>query len=247
MGLDALNDIWAEDEDSKPEPRKTFTSGLVGVIASTGFDKDTNQGVMYETFRVTTNSLPAAEDVAELYGGTPTEDPEAKGEFFTVVDTDKDKLYLVISGADAIHFDMKKWESGQLTHHCTGRYYLDEDRKGTRCDCPKFFAERKARGKKGIGPKPDIRVRGHFADDPEIGEFEFRTKNWDVLEHLHEAAAALANVDGSALVELEIEHVEYDVTKGPNTGQHRRYKIPHVNVRGSYEAAIADDPDPADG
>lgn len=243
MGLDALNDIWAEDEESKPEPRKKYSSDLVGIIASTGYDKANNKGLMFDTFRVTTSGRDTADAVAQLYGGAPVEDPDAKGEFFTVVDTDRDKLYLVVNGTESVSFDMKKWENGVLTHWCTGRYYLDEDRKGTRCDCPKFFAERKARGKKGIGPKPDIRVRGPFADDTELGMVEFRTKNWGVLERLHETGAALDAIDGPALVEIEIEHVEYDIEKGPDAGQHRSFRVPHINVKKAYDDAITDAPE----
>lgn len=243
MALDALNDLWADDEESKPEPRKKYSSDLVGIIAATGFDKAKNKGLMFENFRVTTSGEESGQSVAQLYGGAPVEDPDAKGEFFMVVDTDRNKLNLVIDGTDAVHFDMKKWENGMLTHWCTGRYYLDDERKGQRCDCPSTFAERKYRGQKGIGPKPDIRFRGPLADDVELGEFEFRTKNWTILEHLHETGEALDAVDGPSLVEIEIEFISFTVEKGSDAGQKREFYLPRVAVKKAYDDAIADAPE----
>lgn len=242
---DNLGDIFGEDEEA---PTTRPKSDLVGRVSTGYFDKATNTPGQLTEFRFMVSSKDVAQAVAQRLGGAPLEIEDAKGEFFIQVQTDAEVLRdVVLAGPDAIYTDQKWWVNGELLHHCTGRYYLDDERKGQRCDCPPTFEEKKAKGNRGA--KPDIRVRFTFADDPELGIFELKSSSWMFRKTLHEAVNDVERVGegGPTVVNIVNELVEYTPKKGKMANKLVSYRKPLIQARAAYDDAITDAPDPADG
>ncbi|MFD8318904.1 recombination directionality factor [Kitasatospora purpeofusca] len=181
-----------------------------------------------------------AQAVYELLGGQPPVERETEAEDALLVATDTNSVPIIISGPDAIRFDMKHWINGKLAHHCNGVTFLspDED-KGVACGCPKTIAERKERAKNERGPKPDIRLTFRLADDPTLGLFEYKTSGWTLLDDLHSIFKGLDAVGGAALAQLNNEHVEYTTKAGREVS----YTKLQVKILKAYEDAITDSPE----
>ncbi|MDH6108849.1 hypothetical protein P3T36_002980 [Kitasatospora sp. MAP12-15] len=226
--------IFETDPDARPKARQTFSDDTVGRFHS-GISVDGLPKAISE-WRVTTGDPEVAAAIAELFGGTP-EETDSTSENFIQILTEKGSVLAVLDGPEAIYADMKLWNRNKLVHHCDGVQHLSpEEKKGRPCGCPELFAERKQAANDFMGPAPSISVTFRLADDTELGKFRFQTGSWSMAEVLHEYDAALSRIDGPALCELTLEHVEYETKKG----RHVSYFKPVIRVIKSHSDAIAD-------
>ncbi|MFJ8472153.1 hypothetical protein [Kitasatospora sp. NPDC094011] len=224
--------IFETDPDAKP--RAAFSDDTVGRFHS-GKLVDGLPASLSE-WRVSTGDPEVAAAIAQLLGGTPVE-TDSTSENFIDIETDTDKVKVVLSGADAITSDLKLWNGSNLIHHCDGVDFLTpEEDKGTPCGCPRLMEDRKAKAKSKRGPSPSIAVTFRLADDYDLGIFRFQTGSWKLAEVLYTVENALDKVDGEALCSLELEHVEYTTKAGRDVS----YRKPVIKVLKAWQDAIAD-------
>jgi hypothetical protein len=227
--------IFETDPEAKPKERQTFSDDTVGKFHS-GRSVDNVPEALSE-WRISTGDPDVADAVAALFGGTP-EETDSNSENYIDVLTERSTVRVVLAGPEAIYCDLKLWNRNKLVHHCDGVYFLSpEERLGKHCGCPELMAERKAAAKDFMGPAPSIEVTFRLADDPDLGEFRFKSGSWVMCGVLHEYANALAAIDGPALADLTLELVEYVPTKGPMKGRTVSYTKPVIKVLKAYEPA----------
>ncbi|WP_108934501.1 recombination directionality factor [Streptomyces ardesiacus] len=235
--------LWVTDPENKPQESANRNSDLDGLV-SIGTQDDEGNPVALDTFRVATSDPKTADAVAELLGGTPKETERTSDHFIDVI-TDQDKLLVIVDGPKGLYSDMKRWHNGKLVHHCDGMTFLShtkENMVGKACGCPELFVERKDADRDGIGPRPSIDLTFQFADDPDLGTFKFHTGSWGLAKVLHQAEDKLARIDGPALVELSLELVEFNISKGPKKGTKVSYYLPKIRPIKAYADAVEDDP-----
>lgn len=204
--------IFETDPDAKPQERQSFSDDTVGRFHS---GKSVNDvPIALSEWKISTGDPDVADAVARLFGGTPVE-TDSTSENFIEVETERATVLVILAGPEAVYSDLKLWNRSKLVHHCDGIEFLSPDeRKGKRCGCPELFAERKQAARDFMGPAPSIEVTFRLADDPELGQFRFKSGSWELAKVLHEYDNALTKVGGPALVELTLELVEYTTKKG---------------------------------
>ncbi|MFF4815102.1 hypothetical protein ACFY2K_10995 [Kitasatospora sp. NPDC001309] len=237
----ALDNIFASDPDLAERAERAEANARPDVAGTfRAYEPDPAGGFpkALRKWRVTSAVPATAEAVAELLGGTPHElDTEAEDAI--AVDTDTDRVEVVVDGPEAIEFDMKHWVNGKLAHHCDTRAFLSppED-AGVPCRCPRTIAELRARAKDERGPKPDIRISFKLAHDPDLGVFRYKSSGWTLISELPALKNALAKVGGPALVHLINERVQYTSKAGRDVD----YQKLTAKVIKAYELAITDSP-----
>lgn len=243
--------IWETDPENKPEKRQDYSDDTVGRLHS-GYMDETDprkpKPVALTKWRFSTGEKPVGDAAAELFGGTPVENENPDVENFIDVFTDATKVPVIIEpGTNGIDSDMKEWRNGKLVHHCDGVRFLSHlsnpAKVGDECGCPKLFAERKQAAKDFMGPSPSITVHFRLAEDPALGLFKYQTSSWTLAKILHEAEEAVETVgQGSPVFGfLELEYVEFVLTKGKDRGKTVSYTKPVIRIVKKYDDAIADD------
>lgn len=172
--------------------------------------------------------------MAELLGGTPFElDTEAEDAI--AVDTDTDRVEVVIDGPQSIEFDMKQWVNGKLAHHCDTRAFLSPPEDvGVPCRCPGTVAELKDRAKAERGPKPDIRINFKLAHDPHLGDFRYKSSGWSLISELPALKNALVKTGGPSLVHLVNERVNYTSKAWPRGRLPEAHRQGHQGIRAGH-------------
>ncbi|MFJ2783672.1 MULTISPECIES: hypothetical protein [unclassified Streptomyces] len=225
--------IFETDPDARP--KQVFSDDTVGRLS--GGKQENGIPVALSAWRVTTGDPEVADAVAQLMGGAPVETDSTSENFIEVL-TEKDKVQVVLSGADAISDDLKLWNGSALIHHCDGVDFLSpEEDKGKACRCPELMEDRKAAAKAKRGPSPSIAVTFRLAEDCDLGLFKLQTGSWKLAETLYQVKDALDKINGDALCSLELELVEFTTKKGRDVS----YRKPVIRVLKSYNDAIADD------
>ncbi|MER8014260.1 hypothetical protein ACIQ7S_03610 [Streptomyces griseoluteus] len=243
----ARRSIWAEDEDNKPKKRETYSDDSVGRLHSGTTelnDKGKAVPVALSEWRFSTAEPSVADTVADLFGGTPTVDEDSTNENNIDVLTTATKIPVIIP-AGGVHWDMKQWINGKLKHHCDGFDILshaDEDKIGQPCGCPKLFDERKGLARDDEGPNPSITVTFQLADAPELGAFKFQTGSWTLFKIIHEAEddVELIGKGGPVYGFLELEQVEFKITKGPKRGTLVSYTKPVITILKPHNVDVAE-------
>ncbi|MFF3552924.1 hypothetical protein ACFYXL_05850 [Streptomyces tsukubensis] len=224
--------IFETDPDARPEDN--FSDDTVGRFH--GGKQVDNLPVALAEWRVTTGDPEVASAVAQLMGGTPVE-TESTSENFIEILTEREKVLVVLSGADAISSDLKLWNGSALIHHCDGVEFLSpEEDKGKPCRCPALMEDRKAAHKAKRGPGPSISVMFRLAEDYDLGLFRLQTGSWKLAEVLHQVENALDKIGGEVLCSLELEHVEYTTKKGRDVS----YRKPVIRVLKSWNDAVTE-------
>jgi hypothetical protein len=192
------------------------------------------QPVSLQKWRITTPRLEVAEALKELYGGSIGEAPN--GDY--AVDTDTNQIEVIVD-ASKIESKLIQWADGLPVHECDGSKYLSpDDDKGNPCGCPRILADRKERAKQRRGPKPNIVVPIRLPQDEDLGTGKYTATAWSFAEDLPFTMGALADIKGEALCVLRLEHIEY-TTK---SGEAREFTKPVLDVKGSFQEAISEDP-----
>ncbi|ADE43473.1 hypothetical protein phiSA1p29 [Streptomyces phage phiSASD1] len=193
-----------------------------------------NQPVSLREWRITAPKHDTISALKELFGGVITEAPN--GDY--ALDTELDRLEVIID-ASKIESKLIQWADGLPIHECDGSVYLSpEADKGKPCDCPKLLDERKEKAKQRRGPKPNIVLPLRFPQDEGLGLGKYTATAWSFAEDLPYVMAQLSRIDGEALCALRLDHIEYE-----KNGKPQSFTKPVLNVIGSYQDAIAGDPE----
>lgn len=163
---------------------------------------------------MTTGDPDVAQAVAGLLGGEVAEWETSKEDNLEVITTSA-TVRLVLDGPDAVESSLILWGRSGPIHECDGVSYLNppED-AGTPCGCPPLLTERKALHKAERGPGPHTKVTFRLADAPHLGKGQLVSGSWELLKVLHELENDLDAVGAPALVELDLELVQFTTTAG---------------------------------
>lgn len=227
--------IFETDPDAKRTEEPKATGPRHTFQLRTGMQRN-RKPVSLAHWRALAAGEDTAKGIAELLGGSPTHAfPEKEHDYEVLTATPK--LEVVLSGADAIVERLTKWNSlGLPEHECDGMYSLLEEDKGEPCGCPPELKQRKELARKGKGPSPNIMVTLRLAGlGYELGEGLWRATSWLFAEDVWKVKAALDEIDGEALCELEIVKVEYE-----RDGELVSFKKPVLTVIGAYADAVAE-------
>jgi len=234
--------VFDTDPDAAPKPRPV--SDIVGRFRSG--KQEAGNPVALDAWRVTTGDPDVAAAIASRMGGEVAEWDTEKEDNLEV-ETDKAAVKVIISGTDAVEFDLKLWNQGELIHHCDGVAYLSSDAPeeiGQPCGCPESFADRKDLAKRKRGPRPDTRVVFRLADAPELGKFEMRSGSWDLVRALPEYLNAMEDADdegNGVTATLKLEEVAFIAKSGPRKGKPVTYKKPTLTGYKPYNGPALDD------
>ncbi|WP_327065920.1 recombination directionality factor [Kitasatospora sp. NBC_01302] len=240
----ALDNIFASDPELAERAERAEAAGrpdVAGTFRNYEAAPDGGFPTTLHQWQVTSALPSTADAVAELLGGTPYE-RETEAEDAMAVNTDTDRVEVVIDGPGAIEFDMKQWVNGKLAHHCDTRAFLSPPEDvGVPCRCPGTLAELKDRAKAERGPKPAITLTFRLAHDTGLGVFRYKSSGWSLISELPALKTALAKVGGPALAHLINERVQYTAKSGRDVD----YQKLQLKVVKAFEQAITDAPNAA--
>jgi hypothetical protein len=225
--FDTDPDATQRKERTKPENNFTFRSGY----------QENNQAKTLTKWRVTATTPETASALAELFGGSPRE-METSADEHVEVFTDAVEVPVLIDGPDAIDAPLIQWgANGVILHKCDGVTTLEGDPReaGVPCGCPTELRERKARAKKGLGPKPNITVRLKLMADEDLGIGQVKSGAWDFLLNLFNVAAELERIGEPAVGVLKLHHVQYSTDTRDVS-----YRHPVIHSLRSYNDAVAE-------
>lgn len=228
--------IFDLEDAPKPSTNASYGEALVGKLKG-GYQED-GLPVATETIVVTTDDPAVAERASELFGGDVVELDVDKGHDHRVV-TDQSEIKLLVSSTRDFSTRFALYGQGGLLFATDGETILEgEDFTGATegqpwGGRPASIEAWKNQAKSGRAPKPDIRLRGRLADDPELGVFQYQTSGWSLvadvpaIETQLEEALEAAN-GGSVLVSLIFQRRE--IKKGPMKG--KAYTRASIRVHG---------------
>jgi hypothetical protein len=232
--------IFETDPDAQPRERKSFTKPDIDFYFRAGMQVEDERGrklpQQLTEWRVTTGDPAIADAVAQLYGGAPEEWDTPKDDAMQVL-TRAGSIRVVLSGSGAIADKLVQWGRKGPIHECDGMYSLLDRDFGQPCGCPELLADRKAAARDEAGPAPYIQTTFRLADDYELGTGQLTSTSWDLLVSLYAVRDALDAVNGEALCELALEHVNYTTKK---TKRVVDYHKPVITVLGSWNDAIGE-------
>lgn len=233
-------DIFATDPEAKAEREEREAKSQAVKRPEWAFQfrsgkRVGTQPMSLRTWRIVTPKLDVAEALKELFNGTIGEAPN--GDY--AVDTPLDRISVVVD-VSKIESKLIQWADGLPVHECDGSKYLspDED-KGQPCGCPKILAERKEKSKQRRGPKPNIVIPVRLANDEGLGTGKYTATAWTFAEDFPDTMRELSKIDGEALCVLRLEYIEWE-----KNGEMKSFIKPCLDVVGSFQDAIAEDPEP---
>lgn len=222
--------------NSTPEEESTPESDVVGRFRA-GYQVD-SEPVSLSAFRVTTGDATLADTIAKALGvdaGKPNDggpaEWDASGEDFIEVFTKADQVSIVLADKGAYKSSLvRRTRDGDFMYATDGEVitavgedYEDEYEVGNPDpQAGQDVTTRVAKGKKGLGSTPDIRVQFTLADYPEWGVFEYRTGGWSLVRNSPEGKLSRLG-DGPIKAILKLVTVE---------GKKFTYVKPELLVRG---------------
>lgn len=225
--------IFGTDPADAPRPRQSFADDVVAYFHS-GHTIG-RRPVSLDEFRVTTGDPEVAKTVHDLLGGHEPQEWATEKENNLEVFTASDSVEIIIPSAKSLRQRMVLWSS-------TGKLIVDSDGETLADGSPDpdaelSFAERKAKGNDGMGPKPQIDLFFRLVEDPELGIFRYRSGSWSLAEELaaYQIDAELEAIGGPARATLALEKVEYTAKRGPRAGQLVQYTKPTLKILGPAE------------
>lgn len=230
MGLN----IFGTDQGA-PAPRKRFSDDVVGRFRS-GYQLNNRPATLTE-WRVTTGDPEVADKVFDLLGGDKPQEWEAKGEDNLEVFSASKEVAIILEGPNALRQKMILWgRNGKPIQSGDGQTIdYPEDKVGPDPDSHLTFAERKAKGREGTGPEPQIEIFFRLADEPDLGIFKFQSGSWSLASDLayDQTDVALEEVGGPAKATLTLELVSFTAKNGPRAGQLVEYTKPVLKILGA--------------
>jgi len=227
--------IFGTDPENQPKPRQRFSDDVVGRFRS-GHQLN-GQGASLDEWRITTGDPEVADKVFDLYGGDEPQEWETKGEDKIEVFSASSEVEIILDPSKALRQRMVLWSrQGKLVIDSDGEKYAD----GTPDpDAELTFAERKAKGRDGLGPSPQIEVYFRLAAEPDLGIFKFQTGSWSFAQDLarDQMDDEIAAYEGPILATLKIEPVSFIAKNGAMKGQEVNYNKPVLTLKGAAPAA----------
>lgn len=222
--------------NSTPEEESTESSDVIGRFRA-GYQID-GEPASLSAFRVTTGDPKLAQTIADTLGvdkskpgeGGPQE-WDASGEDFVEVFTEADSVAIILESKSAYRSSLvRRTRDGDFmystdgeTISAVGEDYEDEYEVGDPDpQAGQDITTRKAKDKKGLGSRPDIRVQFTLADHPEWGTFEYRTGGWSLVLNSPEGKLSRLG-DGPIKAILKLVTVE---------GKKFTYTKPELLIRG---------------
>ncbi|MFF7410408.1 recombination directionality factor [Streptomyces lydicus] len=173
-----------------------------------------NRPIALPDWRVSTDDLRVAEEVAAILGGTVEECVSHDSGPFEVA-TKSSVVQVLIDGPCGISMDMKLWDARGLIHHCDGVAFLSPVAdEGRPCGCPRTMSDRKEHAKSGQGPQPNTVLTFRLVGVSDLGVFRFQSSSWRLAATVQDLRGALAALDGPALCELSLERVKFRTRSG---------------------------------
>lgn len=232
MGLN----IFGNDPANQPKPRQSFADDVVGRFRS-GYQLNGRPAALTE-WRVTTGDPDVAGTVNDLLGGDAPQAWEANGEDNLEIFTASKSVDVILDGPKALRQRMILWgRNGKVIQSGDGAVLEDGSPDP---DANLTFAERKQKGRDGIGPVPQIEVFFRLVGEEDLGIFKFQTGSWglasDIIRDDVEADLADYAADsetGKVLATLELEEVSFVAKNGPRAGQTVQYTKPVLKIKGA--------------
>jgi len=231
----ALN-IWDLEDAPKPTTNTSFANDIVGHFK--GGYQENGRPVASETIVATTDDPTVAERLAELLGGDIEELDVDRGDDHRIV-TESTSVEMIVDGPDALSSRFALYGQAGLVFATDGTKITEgegftgegvgEDWQGR----PSTLELWKKQANAGRAPKPDIRLRGRMAADPDLGQFVYRTSGWSLVRDLPALEEQLAKASeaaegGPVSVTLTFERVT--IKRGQYAG--REYTRPRITVNG---------------
>lgn len=225
--------VFGNDPENQPKPRQSFADDIVGRFRS-GHQLNGRPASLDE-WRVTTGDPEVASEIHDILGGDEPQKWDAQGEDDHEVFTASDEIEIILDGAKSLRERMILWgRNGKIISSGDGETLDNGDPDP---DADLTFAERKQKGKDGIGPVPQIEIYFRLAANPELGIFKFQTGSWSMAYDLaaNNTAEKLEEFEGAIAANLRLELVEFDIKKGKNAGTHVSYRKPVLTIKGAAE------------
>lgn len=229
----ALN-IWDLSDAPKPSTNKTFANDLVGKIK--GGYSENGQPVASSTIVFTTDDPEVATATAEAFGGEVQELDVDRGDDHRVV-SDVTTVKLTLDNPQALRTRFALYGQAGLIFATDGQDILEgedfaENTAGmpwtTR---PKTLESWKAGAKEGRQPRPDIKLKGKLADNPDLGYFQYSTTGWSLVRDLPAIEQQLEDAfeaSGGEPIAVELKLGEVTMKKGAYAG--KSYTRPFITV-----------------
>lgn len=229
--------IFGTDPDDQPKPRQSFHDDVVGRFRS-GYQLN-NRPMALTEWRLTTGDPEVADKLHEVLGGDDPQEWDTKGEDNLELFTATGEIEILLEKEKSIRQRMVLWSrNGKLIVDSDGETLSD----GTPDpDAEMTFAERKVKGREGIGPSPQIEIYFRLAEEPDLGIFKFQTGSWSMAQDMaaNDTEGVLAELledaeDGQPVkAKLKLEHVEFTAKNGPRAGQLVSYTKPVLTLKGA--------------
>jgi len=175
--------------------------------------------VKLEKFRFTSPSKALIEQVAEIYGGTPTEwDPQGGGARQWEVYTAAESLPVVVP-PNSVSQWYESWAGGACVRRCDGQREMLSDQL---CQCSPDPAERLC--------KPTTRIALMLADVQGIGVWALESHGYYAATELPAVAELLAAAGGYVAGRLELEERSARRPKDGGGMETRRWMVPVLHV-----------------
>lgn len=223
--------IFGTDPETQPKPRQSFSDDVVGRFRS-GYQLNNRPAALSE-WRVTTGDPDVANTVNDLLGGDAPQEWDAKGEDNLEVFTASKAVEILLEGPKALRSKMILWgRNGKVIQSGDGQT-LDDGTPDP--DANLTFAERKQKGRDGIGPVPQIELYFRLVGEEDLGIFKFQTGSWSLAYDLAADGIEdqLAEIGGPARAFLELEEVSFIAKNGPRAGQTVQYTKPVLKIKGA--------------
>jgi hypothetical protein len=231
--------IFPVDPNASEAPRQRFGDDVVGRFRS-GYVVD-ERPVSLSEFRVTTGDPEVADKIYEMLGGDAPQEWGAKGEDNLEIFTASSEISIIIESEKSLRQRLTLWSrAGKLIYSTDGE---TKDDGTPDPDAGLSLAERKQKGKDGIGPSPDIEIYFRLADDPDLGIFKFQSGSWSLASDLAhfdvegQLADAISDSDGrGARATLKLEPVSFVAKNGEMKGKTVSYTKPVLRIKGPVAA-----------
>lgn len=229
--------IFGTDPESQPKPRQSFASDVVGRFRA-GHVVNKRPATLSE-WRVTTGDPDVAAKIHDLLGGDEPQQWDTEKEDNLEVFTASEEVDIVIEGPRSLRQRMVLWgRQGKPISVSDGEFLLDDHGNVTTepdPDAELSFAERKQKGRDGLGAVPDIDLYFRLAEEPDLGIFQFKTGSWGLAYDLarDQVDAQLAEADGPTAATLKLEEVSFIAKNGPRKGQTVSYIKSSINLKGA--------------
>jgi hypothetical protein len=184
-------------ENTTPSESESESSDVVGRFRAGYQDSEGMHSL--PAFRVTTGDAKLMDELVKLFGLNKDFGPDAgpqewdaTGEDFLEAYTAAAQVNIVLEGASAYRSSLvRRTADGDFMYSTDGEIitavgedYEDEFEVGNPDpQAGQDINTRKAKAKKGLGSKPDIRVRFRIADHEDFGVFEYRTGGWSLVDN----------------------------------------------------------------